>query len=155
MTTIAKHDGQNAGGITKAEFAFPADISSFTVLPDFKAHLDFVQGANWQLLYSTLKTFSGDGNSEITPSGQVYKYAFKFHCPKDRTALINAFYEFQAYGVILRVTDGNSHVRIFGTPSNPLTAKTKLLLPGEVQNFNGYEIALEGVFPDPAYLEQP
>jgi len=153
MTTIAKHTGQNAGGISKVEFAFPNEFASFAVLPLFKAHVHFIQGANWKELYATAHTFSGDGNSETTPAGQLYKYAFKFHCPKDRADLIQAFYEFQAYGVILRVTDGNSLVRIYGTPSNPLTAKSKLLLPGEVQNFNGYEIALEGVSPDPACIE--
>lgn len=155
MTTIAQHSGQNAGGIAKIEFAFPNEFSTFTVYPDFKAKVTFSNPATWKVLYATAKTFSGDGNSENTPSGQLYKYAFKFQCPKDRTELISAFYEFQAYGVVLRVTDGNAHVRIYGTPSNPLTSKSKLSLPGEVQNFNGYEIALEVVSPDPAYLEQP
>ncbi len=154
MTTIAKHSGQNAGGILKVEFAFPNEISTFTVYPSFKVLVTFIQGGNWKPLYATARTFSGDGNSETLPAGQLYKYDFKFRCPKDRSDLIDAFYEFQAFGVILRVTDGNSQVRIFGTPSNPLTSKSKLFLPGEVQGFNGYEIALEGSFPDPAYLER-
>jgi hypothetical protein len=155
MTTIAQHTGQNVGGIAKVEFAFPSEFSSFVVYPDFKVKATFPYPTYWKVLYATAKTFSGDGNSENTPSGPVFKYAFKFQCPKDRTELINAFYEFHAYGVVLRITDGNSHVRIYGTPSNPLTSKSKLSLPGEVQNFNGYEIALEVVSSDPAYMEQP
>jgi len=46
------------------------------------------------------------------------------------------------------------HVRIYGTPSNPMTIKGKLLLPGQVQGYNGYEIALSLSTPDPAYMEK-
>ncbi len=154
MTTIVKHTGQNAGGILSVEYAFPGEFANFAIYPSFKIKVTFVNPGNWKPLYATATTFSGSGNSETTPSGILYHYDFKFRCPKDRLDLIEAFHLFQIYGVILRITDGNSLKRIYGTPSNPMIAKSKLLLPGEVQGFNGYEIELEGSFPEPAYLEQ-
>jgi hypothetical protein len=154
MTTIAKHSGQNTGGILSVEYAFPNEFAGFVIYPAYKIKATFLNPGNWKTLYATATTFSGGGNSETTPSGILYHYDFKFRCPKDRSDLIEAFHLFQTTGVILRVTDGNSLKRIYGTPSNPLTVKSKLLLPGEVQGYNGYEIAMEGSFPDPAYLEQ-
>ncbi|MCK9399642.1 MAG: hypothetical protein M0Q51_06560 [Bacteroidales bacterium] len=154
MTAISKHTGQNIGGIRSIQFAYPSDISAFTIFPDYKIFLTFVEGANWKDLYATASSFSGGGSSEITPAGTLYSYDFVFRCPKDRLELINEFHSFAAFGVILRVTDGNSLVRIYGTPSNPMTIKGKLLLPGQVQGYNGYEIALSLSTPDPAYMEK-
>lgn len=154
MTTIVKHSGQNIGGFRSIQFAYPSDISAFTIFPDYKIFLTFFEGTYWKDLYATASSFSGGGSSEITPAGTLYSYDFIFRCPKDRQDLILEFNSFQAFGVILRVTDGNSLVRIYGTSANPMTIKGKLLLPGQVQGYNGYEIALSLSTPDPAYLEK-
>ena len=153
MTTIAKHTGQNIGGIASVEFALPAEISSITVFPGFKILVSFIAPADWKPLYATAMTFSGNGSCEVTPAGTLHQYDFKFRCPKDRQDLIDAFFLIHHTGAILRVKDANSMVRIYGTPSNPLTMKSKLLLPGEVQGYNGYEIVLSVSSPDPAYTE--
>jgi hypothetical protein len=153
MTAISKHEGQNIGGIRSIEFAYPSEISAFNIFPDFEIAVTFAQGKNWQTLYATASTFSGGGNSEKTIAGTLHTYEFTFRCPKDRGALIIGFNQFLLYGVILRVKDGNSVTRIYGSPSNPMTVKGKFLLPGQVQGYNGYEIALSVSQPDPAYIE--
>jgi len=153
MNEISKHTGQNIGGIQSVQFAFPSEFAAFDVLPDYYADVTFVNGANWKNLYATASTFSGGGNSETTIAGPLHTYEFSFRCPKDRGALIITFNRFLIYGVILRITDANSVVRIYGTPSNPMKIKGKFMIPGKVQGYNGYEIALSVSMPDPAYLE--
>lgn len=153
MTAIAKHTGGNVGGIALVEFAFPYEISDFDILPGYIARVSFDPPEDWKILYATPRSFSGNGTSELIDPGSQYNYEFKFRCPKDRQDLIGAFHMFVTYGVILRVTDANSVRRIYGISGNPLTAKSKLLLPGQVQGYNGYEIALSVSMPDPAYLD--
>lgn len=153
MTAISKHSGQNIGGIKLVRFAYPLDFISFNVLPGFKVIANFADGKSWEDLYATASSFSGGGSSEETEAGTLHTYEFSFRCPKDRSDLIYEFYMFQSFGVILRVTDGNSLTRIYGTPLNPMRIKGKFLLPGQVQGYNGYEIALSVSLPDPAYLE--
>jgi hypothetical protein len=153
MNAISKPDSQNIGGIRSFQFAFPSEFAAFDILPDYYADVTFVNGANWKDLYATASTLSGGGSSEITIAGVLHTYEFSLRCPQDRSELILAFNSFSKYGVVLRVTDGNSVTRIYGTPTNPMTVKGKLLLPGQVQGYNGYEIAFAVSMPDPAYLE--
>lgn len=152
MTEFAKFNGQNAGGFQQIQYLLPSDISSFTIGTGYKIYLTFVQGKNWRDIYITPKSFSGAGTSEPSPSGDIYKYQFSCRHPKDSATLITDLANIQATGVMLRVKDGNGIVRIYGTPLNPMTVKSKLLLPGEVQNYNGYEITFELISPDPAYI---
>ena len=153
MTVISKHTGQNIGGISLVEFAFPHEISAFEVYPGYIVRVTIPKPNAWKNLYATPHSFSGSGASETTPAGTLYTYDFKFRCPKDRSDLIEAFHRMQASGVILRITDANGLRRIYGTGDNPVVSKSKLLLPGEVQGFNGYEIALSVSTPDPACLD--
>jgi len=153
MTVISKHTGQNIGGVSLVEFAFPNEISSFEVFPGYIAQVNIPKPNTWKNLYTTPHSFSGSGSSESTPAGILYTYDFKFRCPKDRSDLIEAFHLMQTTDVILRITDANGLRRIYGTRDNPVVSKSKLLLPGEVQGYNGYEIALSVSTPDPAYLD--
>jgi hypothetical protein len=153
MFEIAKHTGQNSGGVASLEFAFPGEFSTFQVLPGFRAVYSFTAPALWKSIYATAKTFSGSGSSERNAAGLLHKYSFRFRCPKDRSDLITALQLLQVAKVVVRITDANGLKRIYGKPDNPVSVTIKLLLPGEVQGFNGYEIALTVSSSDPAYTE--
>ncbi|HNQ82252.1 MAG TPA: hypothetical protein PKM34_01335 [Bacteroidales bacterium] len=153
MTVISKHTGQNIGGISLIEFAFPYEISAFEIFPGYIAKVTIPKPNAWKTLYATPHSFSGGGSSENTPAGTLYTYDFKFRCPKDRPDLIEAFHRIQTTGAIFRITDANAQKRIYGTRDNPMVSKSKLLLPGEVQGYNGYEISLSVSTADPALLD--
>ena len=153
MNAISKPTTQNIGGIRSFQFAFPSEIAAFDILPDYYADVTFANGYNWKDLYATASTASGGSSFENTIAGVLHTFEFSLRCPQDRSELILAFNSFSKFGILLRVTDGNSLTRIYGTPSNPMKVKGKLLLPGQVQGYNGYEIAFSVSMPDPAYIE--
>lgn len=152
MTEFAKFSDLNVGGFQDVHFVFPTDISAFTVGTGYVIYLTFAQGKNWRDIYITPQSFSGGGSTEETEAGIIHKYQFSCKHPKDSRSLISDLELLQATGAILKIKDGNALERIYGTPLNPAKVKFRQLLPGEVQNYNGYEITFEISSPDPAYL---
>jgi hypothetical protein len=57
--------------------------------------------------------------------------------------------------LILMVRDKNGLVRYFGTMDCPMKLSSRMMKPGAIESFNGYELIFAGEFSSPAAFQIP
>jgi len=156
MGNISRHTGINLGGLNPVSWIFKEDaagiIHNYTTL---YCSLTLKTGKSWNSLYGTPETIQLESEQQDMPGGMKYLYKLKILVPKDRAAVESELFRMTARQLIVRVTDKNGTIRLFGTMESPMKMTSKLLKPAALETFNGYELLFAGEFTKPAGFIQP
>ena len=151
MGDILRHTGTNIGGIGKVSWVFFEDTAAIRYNETtLCCSVDLKPGRSWNSLYGTPETIQLESEQQDTPAGLKYIYKIKILVPKDRLEVEVELFRLNGRWVILKITDKNGTVRLFGTKENPMKVTSRLLKPSAVESFNGFEINLTGEFSSPA-----
>ncbi len=151
MGNILKHTGSNIGGVNPVWFVRIEDISSIV-----RNEVSLVEtvtlksGKSWSYLYATNGTIMIETDEPDTVAGIKYTYNIKMQVPKDRSSVEATLRQLNDVGLMIKITDKNGVTRYFGEIENPMRKSSKLLKPGEVAGFNGWEVSFFGEFSSPA-----
>ena len=151
MGNISRHTGINIGGLNPVSWIFREDVAGFTY-NDTTLHCTVIlkTGKSWNSLYGTPETIQLESEQQDTPAGMKYLYKLKILVPKDRALVESELFRMTGRQLIIKVTDKNSTIRIFGTMESPMKMTSKLLKPAALETFNGFELLFSGEFKKPA-----
>jgi len=151
MANILRHTGINIGGLNPVSWIFREDVAGFT-FNDTTLYCSVTPktGKSWSSLYGTPETIQLESEQQDMPGGMKYIYKLKILVPKDRASVESELFRMSGRGLIVKVTDKNGTIRIFGTMDTPMKMTSKLLKPLVLEGFNGYDILFSGEFSKPA-----
>ena len=151
MANILRHTGINIGGLNPVSWIFREDVAGFT-FNDTTLYCSVTPktGKSWSSLYGTPETIQLESEQQDMPGGMKYIYKLKILVPKDRASVESELFRMSGRGLIVKVTDKNGTIRIFGTMDTPMKMTSKLLKPLVIEGFNGYDILFSGEFSKPA-----
>ena len=156
MGTISRHTGINIGGINPVSWIFREDVAGFTFSDTtLYCSVTLKPGKSWNSLYGTPETIQLESEQQDMPGGLKYIYKLKILVPKDRASVESELFRMSGRCLIVKVTDKNGTIRIFGTMETPMKMTSKLLKPLVLEGFNGYDILFSGEFSKPAGFIQP
>lgn len=152
--SINKNSTDNIGGMQKLEYAFPEDISSITENESLmESSVVFYSGKSWQELYFTLATGQCPVTDKDETEGRIHITKVSCKHPKvDKTndVLIN---NIKPRRFILRITDNNDVVRIFGNKESTLIMTASPSIEASPQSYNGWDITFAGEFAHAPFYE--
>jgi len=151
MGNINRHTGINIGGLNPISWIFREDVAGFT-FNDTTLYCSVTPrtGKSWSSLYGAPETIQLESEQQDMPGGMKYIYKLKILVPKDRAVVESELFRMTGRCLIVKVTDKNGTVRIFGTKDTPMKMTSKLLKPLVIEGFNGYDILFSGEFSKPA-----
>ena len=151
MGNINRHTGINIGGLNPVSWIFREDVAGFT-FNDTTLYCSVTPktGKSWSSLYGTPETIQLESEQQDMPGGIKYIYKLKILVPKDRASVESELFRMTGRCLIVKVTDKNGTIRIFGTKDTPMKMTSKLLKPLVLEGFNGYDILFSGEFSKPA-----
>jgi len=151
MANILRHTGINIGGLNPVSWIFREDVAGFT-FNDTTLYCSVTPktGKSWSSLYGTPETIQLESEQQDMPGGMKYIYKLKILVPKDRASVESELFRMTGRCLIVKVTDKNGTIRIFGTMDIPMKMTSKLLKPLVLEGFNGYDILFSGEFSKPA-----
>ena len=154
MTEITRHTGQNIGGFKSLQYVFTDDVAICDFSSLHEILITFNNGKGWLDFYFTPGSLKIKVKVKQTNAGEVYTHYITLRVPKSNKELADQLSKMYANGIMLRVEDGNGIVRIFGEKMSAIYPSHKLLLPGEVENYNGYELIINWEASDEAFYER-
>ncbi|NCA75625.1 MAG: hypothetical protein EOM90_04765 [Alphaproteobacteria bacterium] len=151
MGNISRHTGKNLGGLNQVSWIFREDVSFFT-FNDLNLYCSVIPkiGGSWSSIYGTPETVQLESEQQDSPAGMKYIYKLKMLVPKDRAPVESELFRMTARPLIMKLTDKNGTIRIFGTMESPMKLTSKLMKPAAMETFNGYELLFTGEFTKPA-----
>ena len=151
MGNISRHTGINIGGLNPVSWIFREDVAGFT-FNDTTLYCSVTPktGKSWSSLYGTPETIQLESEQQDMPGGMKYIYKLKILVPKDRAVVESELFRMTGRQLLVKVTDKNDTIRIFGTMDIPMKMTSKLLKPLVIEGFNGYDILFSGEFSKPA-----
>jgi hypothetical protein len=151
MENINIHSGINIGGVTPVQWIYQNDIGSITFsLATLIAGVTLKSGKAWNNLYGSPGTINIESDPKDSDAGMVHTYKIKMLVPKNRIDAEQQLFQMDGRKIVVKVKDKNGTVRLFGTTDAAFTKTHKLLMPGEVPGFNGYEVIFLGDLTHPA-----
>jgi len=151
MTNIDIHTGVNIGGVNPIKWIYQKDIDSISFSPaTLIAVVILKSGKTWNNLYGSDGTINIESDPKDTDPGMIYTYTIKMLVPKNRLDAEQQLFEMDGRKIVIKVRDKNGTVRLFGTTEGAFTKIHKLLIPGDVPGFNGYEVTFLGDLMHPA-----
>ena len=156
MGNINRNTGINIGGLNLVSWIYREDVAGFT-FNDTTLYCSVTPktGKSWSSLYGTPETIQLESEQQDMPGGIKYLYKLKILVPKDRASVESELFRMSGRCLIVKVTDKNGTIRIFGTKDTPMKMTSKLLKPLVLEGFNGYDILFSGEFSKPAGFIQP
>ena len=150
MDNISRHTGSNLGGLNSISWAYYEDLISFSTNDSLYSTIVFVASKGWNSLYFTPETMSLESDQQILPAGMKFIYKIKMLVPKDRQEVEVILAKLLLRKLIIKTTDKNNVIRVFGNLDSPMKLTYKLLKPGTIEGFTGYEVLFSGEFSHPA-----
>ena len=156
MGDISRHTGINLGGLNQVSWIFREDVAGFT-FNDTTLYCSVTPkiGKSWNFLYGTPETIQLESEQQDMPGGMKYMYKLKILVPKDRAPVESELFRMTGRCLIVKLTDKNGTIRLFGTMESPMKVTSKLLKPAALETFNGFELLFSGEFSKPAGFMQP
>jgi hypothetical protein len=111
-------------------------------------------GKAWNDIYATDGSISLASDRKDDDPGPLYDYKITMLIPKSRIEVEQQLGEMDGRKIVVKVTDKNSTIRLFGNMDQAMTSSFLLLLPGDVPGFNGYQLTFQGDFQQPALFIQ-
>ena len=151
MGNISRHTGINIGGLNQVSWIFREDVAGFT-FNDTTLYCSVTPkiGKSWNSIYGTPETIQLESEQQDMPGGMKYLYKLKILVPKDREAVESELFRMTGRCLIVKLTDKNGTIRLFGTMQSPMKVTSKLLKPAALETFNGFELLFSGEFYKPA-----
>ena len=151
MGNISRHTGINIGGLNPVSWIFKEDVAGISYNDTTLYCVVTVKpGKAWNSLYGTPETIQLESEQQDLPGGIKYIYKLKILVPKDRAQVESELFRMTGRQLLVKVTDKNGTIRIFGTMDTPMKMTSKLLKPLVLEGFNGYDILFSGEFSKPA-----
>lgn len=151
MANINIHTGINIGGVTSVQWIYQNDVGSCQFSPaTLIAVVTPKSGKSWNDLYGSPGTINIESDPKDSDAGMVHTYKIKMLVPKSRIDAEQQLFAMDGRKIVVKVKDKNGTVRLFGTTESFCTKTHKLLMPGEVPGFNGYEVIFLGDLTHPA-----
>ena len=151
MGNISRHTGINLGGLNSVSWIFKEDVAGISYNDTtLYCVVNVKPGKSWNSLYGTPETIQLESEQQDMPGGLKYIYKLKILVPKDRASVESELFRMSGRCLIVKVTDKNGTIRIFGTMDIPMKMTSKLLKPLVIEGFNGYDILFSGEFSKPA-----
>ncbi len=151
MGNINIHTGINIGGVNPVQWIYQNDIDSITFsLATLIADMTLKEGKEWNDLYGSPGSINIESDPKDSDPGMVHNYKIRMLVPKERIEAEQQLFSMDGRKIVVKVKDKNGTVRLFGTTDAAFTKTHKLLMPGEVPGFNGYEVIFLGALTHPA-----
>lgn len=154
MADINEPTFDNISGYNTVQFAYKSNISSLPLPSDniiTEDEITLVDGEEWYNFYGTPKTIIPGITSKKTDAGTEWNINLKLRYPKEQAAITNIFIDMTERPLLLKISDNNGVKRLFGTLEIPLFMKFDILNPGEVADYNGYQVEFETKSSHPPY----
>jgi hypothetical protein len=151
MDNIYGHTGINIGGVNPVQWIYQKDIYSITFsLATLIAVVTLKSGKEWNDLYGSSGTINIESDPKDSDPGMIHNYKIRMLVPKTRADAEQQLFQMDGRKIVVKVKDKNGTVRLFGTTDAAFTKTHKLLMPGAVPDFNGYEVIFLGALTHPA-----
>lgn len=144
---------QNIGGANTVEFTSILNNPSIPKDNDHKvteANITLGSG-QWNTFYATPGSINVDVSEKESDAGTVWETKIKLRYPKDQAAATHTFLQMKNEPQIIKVTDNNLQKTLFGNKNTPMRMRFRILRPGEVSGYNGYEVEFYGTLLYPPY----
>lgn len=155
MADINKNNGdQNAGGNNKVEIIDYFNVLSISQAFDHEIeenNITLKGGSSWDNFYGTPDTIILDIKQNETDAGPLWNIILKLRYPKDQASITNQFYKMVNKPKIIKITDNNSLKMLLGSIESPMMMNFNIKKPGQVSEYNGYEIQFTGSLTHPPY----
>lgn len=155
MADINENIGShNIGGANTVEFISAGKVIDLPYPVDHtiqESNIQIESGTEWNAFYATPGSIEVNIESEESDAGTIYPVTVRLRYPKDQATVTASFLSMKNNPQIIKVTDNNLVKTLFGNLNTPMRMKFRILKPGEVSGYNGYQVEFTGKLLYPPY----
>jgi hypothetical protein len=147
MNNIEKESTDNLGSVKKIEVVKAADITAFPAAGETEAtaaQITLKSGVTWTDIYFTPESAEIKEEGQEDDGGSTDKVSVTARVPYINNVVDPQLKEMSKYPLVLRITDANNTLRIFGRQLNPLRLSYSRSIPNQPAGYNGYSISING-----------
>lgn len=147
MSNIAKHTGDNFGGLCKIKWAFATNLVEIIHVYPGANGLSINQ-SDIDTYFNDIEfmpeTANHDEQKSISDQGTSYNQSVECKILKDRVDVREALVPIEGRKVVLLIFDSNSLIKLVGIPEEGLEFIDDLRTGKQIKNTNGYTLSFSG-----------